>query len=248
LQFEFRFVTFFILVEHTMETISSSELAQLRLFADPHAADKLKRERERGNELRTQLAKSVSEIATLSSSLTTSLEKAEALDYIRGIVSTKATLVSARIAAEEALSRASDICSQIDTERALVNCTVSVLAAEAKSLIESVSIYAKITAISRREQDAILREAALNASIASLKSENEATLKAALVEKQLAVAAVIAEKVSALNEQKAIFEEQMKEASVIAAVTKQNREEKAKAASEAKLDAERKANEAQKRL
>jgi hypothetical protein len=229
-----------------METIASSELAQLRLFADPHAADKLKRERERGNELRTQLTKSVSEIATLTSSLATTLEKAEALDYMRGIVSTNAAIVSARLAAEEALSRASDICSQIDTERALMNCTCSVLAAGAKSLIESVSMYAKITAISKREQDAVLREAALNASIATLKCDNEAILNAALVEKQLAVAAVLAEKVSALNEQKVIFEEQMKEASVVAAVTKQSREEKAKAASEAKLDAERKANEAQK--
>ena len=231
----------------TMESVSSVELAQLRLFADPHAAEKLKRERERGNELRTQLAKSVSEVNTLTSSLSTSRDKSECAEFFVGIFTATAISVSARASAEEALSRASEVCAQIDIERGLVKFNISVLSAEARALIESVSSRSKFSSASKREQEASSREAALLASIASLKEENAAALKAAEVDKQSALSAALAEKAAAMNEQRKDFEEQMKEASVVAAVTKQSREDKAKAASEAKIEAERKANEAQKR-
>lgn len=230
-----------------MESVSSTELAQLRLFADPHAADKLKRERERGNELRTQLAKSVSEMNILTSSLSTSRDKIKFAEFFVGIFTATAISVSARASAEEALSRASEVCAQIDIERGLVKCTISVLSAEARALIESVSTRSQFSSASKREHEASSRETALIASIASLKEENAAALKAAEVEKQSAVSAALAEKIAAMNEQRKDFEEQMKEASVVAAVTKQSREDKAKAASEAKIEAERKANEAQKR-
>jgi hypothetical protein len=230
-----------------MESISSSELAQLRLFADPHAADKLKRERERGNELQTKITKLVSENSDLSLTLSTSLQKTESAEYFAKIFNSTAISVSARASAEEALSNASDVCAQIDIERGLVKYNISVLVAEAKALLLGVISHSQLLAASKKEHEASLREAALHASIVSLKNEYSEALKAAEVDKQSAVSVAIAEKAAALNEQRKDFEEQMKEASVVAAVTKQSREDKAKAASEAKLEAERKANEAQKR-